>query len=251
VPKKKKACIEESETESYVGKPFGDLTQAELVAISETPRTRVNTVLSILDQVVASSKETCSTKRNAVAEDDKWWSGYSMPNMPKLMAETYHVGEYGTTIEQFARGTLKHRDKSKAAAHQTDHDTCQQYVNNLLGRPNTEEELDEKYNEFESIESQLAIREWHKHSDVHLQKEINLTMLTNEIQLRFTRTYASRSTPDTGKVRGKYDALVTVKFKDSRFYGKTIPYTPTNNWVEDNFTEESLAIVRRGNQPCI
>jgi hypothetical protein len=60
------------------------------------------------------------------------------------------VAEYGTSIEQFAQGTLKHYNKSKAAAYQTDHETSQQYVNNLLGRPNTEEELDDKCNEFES-----------------------------------------------------------------------------------------------------
>jgi hypothetical protein len=35
-----------------------------------------------------------------------------------------------------------------------------------------------------------------------------------------------------------------VKDKSSRFFGKTILYTPTNDWVEDNFTEESLAIVQ-------
>jgi hypothetical protein len=35
-----------------------------------------------------------------------------------------------------------------------------------------------------------------------------------------------------------------VKDKASKAFGKTILYTPTNDWVEDNFTEESLAIVQ-------
>jgi hypothetical protein len=154
------------------------------------------------------------------------------------------VVEYGTSIEQFAQGTLKHCDKFKAAPYQTDRETSQQYVNNLLGRPNTEEELDDKCNEFESNQNAVGNTGVAQTFGRALAKGDKFDNATNEIRLRFTRTHASCSTPDTGKQRGKYDALVTVTDKASRFYGKTILNTTTNDWVEDNFTEESLAIVQ-------
>jgi hypothetical protein len=109
-----------------------------------------------------------------------------------------------------------------------------------------EQELDEQCAKMKRDESKLAIREWHKRTEVDLQKEINLSMLTNEIRLRFTRTYSSRQQVESElfDVRGKYEALVTVQNPNSRFFGKTILYTPTNDWVEDNFTQESLAVVQ-------
>jgi hypothetical protein len=232
--------------------PFGDLTTNEILAIGNQPRVRKQTVVPQLEQTVNANSDTRVAKKNAVAADEQWWVGQNMPEMPEkgetnpLLATHFFTADYNTTIQTFANGILKDPDTNKPAAYQEDHDTCQEYINHILGRANTEQELDDKCNEMERNATKLAIREWHKRTEIDLQKEINLTMLTNEICLRFTRTYTSRQQPESDlfDVRGKYDALVTVRDPESRFHGQTILYTPTNDWVEDNFTQESLAVVQ-------
>jgi hypothetical protein len=79
----------------------------------------------------------------------------------------------------------------------------------------------------------------------NIQNEINLTLLTKEVGLRYTPIPPRRAPKFAGMLHGKYDALVTINDPpNSRFYRKTILYTPTNDWVENNFTEECLAIVQ-------
>jgi hypothetical protein len=89
-----------------------------------------------------------------------------------------------------------------------------------------------------------AVRQWVKGSDNHLQREIDLALLCNDIRLKYIPIPSNRDSQFAGKECGRYEALVTVNAKDSRQYGKTILDKPSNDWVEESFTDESLAIVQ-------
>jgi hypothetical protein len=76
-----------------------------------------------------------------------------------------------------------------------------------------------------------------------VQKEINLLLLTNEVHLKYIPSIASnQESKFANKERSKYEALVHVKEKSSRFFCKSLLYCPANDWVEDNFTAESLVV---------
>jgi hypothetical protein len=231
------------------GKPVYDMTQEELLAVSDTRRVRKPTdhmappVFSVRLTDVR-NKKTC-----AIQVDDKWWIGPHKPIMPglgetnPLYAEQFWVDD-GYSWVDFASDQLTENDENPPAAYQTDFATCKAYVNASLGRADTTEELDAKCEELQTTDACLAVRKWTKETENAVQKEINLLLLTNDVRLKYIPIVSNRDSKFANKERGRYEALVHVKEKSSQFFGKTLLYCPANDWVEDNFTEESLAIVQ-------
>ena len=191
-------------------------------------------------------------KKYQVGDFDKWWVGdsdeppertYPGETNP-LYAVTHPAGRCGCTIEEFARGELKQPDLGAPGMYQISRTSAALYTNWRLGRAPTQEQLDEKCKEFEGTESEIAIRRWHKASEKIVGQEVNLALLKNKIRLKFIPIPSSRENKWRGKERGRYKALVTIEDKKSIDHGKTILYHPTNDWVEENFTKESLAVVQ-------
>lgn len=89
-----------------------------------------------------------------------------------------------------------------------------------------------------------AYREWWKNSQKQVDIEVQLAMLRNDIQLKFIPIPSSRKAAYETKVRGFYEALVTVRDDDGDA-GETKLYKVANDWVEENFTEEALGVVQR------
>jgi hypothetical protein len=118
------------------------------------------------------------------------------------------------------------------------------WVNKSLGRPETAEELETKCKEMSKADSAQAIRLWTRLSEKYVQNEVNLALLRNEVRLKYIPIPSSRESKWEMKERARYEILVKIQDKDSRDYGKTFLYHPCNDWVEENFTNQSLALVQ-------
>ena len=185
-----------------------------------------------------------------VKDDDQWWCGRDKPIMPEvgqsatIYARIFNHGGNDTSIESFVEGKLREKARGKPADYQVNHDAAQLWVNRCLGRPATKNELDKKCKSFNNKETASAVRQWVQGSETYLQQEIDLALLTNEIRLKYIPIKSSRESTFAGMERGRYEALVKINDTSSRNCGRTFVYKPTNDWVEDNFTEESLEIVQ-------
>jgi hypothetical protein len=194
---------------------------------------------------------SAANKVYGVKPGDIWWTGDMGPQMPgfgetnPLYAELFDKKESTTSIEAFAAGNLNHSDEREPGDYQESREACLTYINRSLGRPLSLAELDQKCATFQSKESEFALRKWYKSTDVLVRNVLNLSLLKNEVRLKYIPTPSSRASKWANKERGYYEALVTIKDESSRDMGRTILYTPTNDWVEDNFTAESLAIVQQ------
>jgi hypothetical protein len=164
-----------------------------------------------------------------------------------LYAKTHEKNEtnnISTTLEDFASNILEEPDDGEEADYQVDHEACVRWVNRSLGRAITMEELDAKVATFETKSSEHALRDWHKKSAKAVEDEINLSLLENDVQLKFVSIPSIRASRKDDHERGYYEALVTVKNKESKDYEKTKLYKPSNDWVEANFTGECLTIIQ-------
>jgi hypothetical protein len=79
---------------------------------------------------------------------------------------------------------------------------------------------------------------------VLVKREVELALLTNDIHLKFVPITNSRKMNKKGKIRGNYKALITIKDEHGEPIKHNI-YHVSNDWVEDNFTKESLSVVQR------
>jgi hypothetical protein len=194
---------------------------------------------------------SAANKVYGIKPGDIWWTGDASPQMPgfgetnPLYAELFDKKKTMASIEAFAAGNLKHSDEREPGDYQVSREACFTYINRSLGRPMSLVELDQKCATFQSKESEFALRKWYKSTEVVVQTALNLSLLKNEVRLKYIPTPSSRASKWEQKERGYYEALVTIKDESSRDMGRTILYTPTNDWVEDNFTAESLAIVQQ------
>jgi hypothetical protein len=144
-----------------------------------------------------------------------------------------------------ANKKLKRPDNNSPGKYQEDHKEAVAYVNRRLGRAATQKELDKKLKQFKNTGTAIAIQNWHKASNLQVQNEVNLALLTNTIRLKYIPIKSNQKSKWGSKERGRYEALVTINDEESPDFGKTIFYKPTNDWVEDNFTKESLAVIQR------
>jgi hypothetical protein len=73
---------------------------------------------------------------------------------------------------------------------------------------------------------------------------VNLALLENDVRLKYTHIPSFQGSAYQTKEQGRYEALVKINEIGSGDYGKYLLYKPTNDWVEENFSKESLAIVQ-------
>ena len=148
-----------------------------------------------------------------------------------------------TTFEDFASEKLMDEDYNEPGDYQTSHSACQLWVNKSLGRPNDQQELEERIKDMSQSDKD-GMRAWFKASNRAVQDEINLALFKNKIQLKYIPIPSIREPTKRGSARGHFEALVTIKDKKSLDYGKNKVYKPSNDWVEENFSKEALALVQ-------
>jgi hypothetical protein len=223
-------------------------------AILSKERTRKHT--DFLKTPPQKTGPTCTNKVYGIDPVDKWWTGEfedgnTGPQMPgfgetnPLYAELFDKKKTMASIEAFAAGNLKHSDEREPGDYQVSREACLTYINGSLGRAKSYAELDQKCATFQSKDSEIALRKWYKSTDVLVRTVLNLSLLKNEVRLKYIRIPSNRASKWEKKERGYYEALVTIKDTSSPDVGRTILYKPANDWVEDNFTAESLAIVQQ------
>jgi hypothetical protein len=148
-----------------------------------------------------------------------------------------------TTFEEFASEVLDDPDDGQPGDYQEEREACQLWVNKSLGRPNDQEELEEAINVIPRAD-ESGIRHWYRTSASVVQDEINLALLKNDLHLKYVPIPSMREPTKRGFARGHYKALVTINDEESKDFGKTKVYKPANDWVENNFSKEALALVQ-------
>ena len=88
-------------------------------------------------------------------------------------------------------------------------------------------------------DSKTAYQRWHVKSETLVDNEVDLHLLSNKIRLRYIPIPGRASKYDDGTERGAYEAMVI------RFDGKVKKIKVANDWVEDNFSADALAVVQR------
>ena len=89
------------------------------------------------------------------------------------------------SIESLAANKMKHPDNNSPGKYQEDRKEAVAYVNRRLGRAATQKELDKKLKQFKNTGTAIAIQNWHKASNLQVQNEVNLALLTNTIRLKY------------------------------------------------------------------
>jgi hypothetical protein len=81
-----------------------------------------------------------------------------------------------TSFEEFAQGKGQ-KAKGKAANYQLKREVCLTWVNKSLGRPQTQQELEEKCKDMLKPDAAITVRIWTKLSETYVQNEVNLALL--------------------------------------------------------------------------
>jgi hypothetical protein len=159
LPRRKRKIIitEGDDDDSFVaviaapsGKPLFDLSTEDILAM-ERSRIRKQTVWTVPDSPSKAMKPPPTKTKYSVKPDDKWWVNGGMgPIMPgygetnPLSSKIYGYVPSMTSFEEFAQGKGQ-KAKGKAANYQLKREACLTWVNKSLGRPQTQQELEEKY----------------------------------------------------------------------------------------------------------
>jgi hypothetical protein len=175
-----------------------------------------------------------------------WAAGlYFKPQFITEPGETFPLfaqdhGPSTLSYRDFANDNLEEPDDDEPHKWKLDRKSCITEINNKIQKANTATELNKRLNKFTQQEDKAAYTQWHNKSGQVVNDEVELALLTNEIRLKFTPQPLSRvdnKHPDT--IRGSYQALVTLENGEEKFFDVA------NNWVEMNFTAESLGIIQR------
>ena len=106
-----------------------------------------------------------------------------------------------------------------------------------MQRAGTEKELKERLKSLTTVESREAYTKYHKQSQKIVDNEVELALHTNKIHLKFEEEPISRIGDDR-KIRGVYFACVELPNGSIRIH------KVATNWVEANFSAESLSVVQ-------
>jgi hypothetical protein len=215
-----------------------------------------------LEPAYFARKEPKATKSRP-ALDQGWWVGTfkkgrskkdSGPNLelPEGLSTVWTKSvqlEETMHIEDFVSGKLQFPDSDKAHATQRNRSECAKWVNEMLGRAQNDEELETKITGWTTActASKKALRDWYQKSKRDVENEINLSLLCNEVSLKFNLMPRIGAVPEIGigKEYGYYEMLVKINDRESPDFGQTKKYRPSIDWVEDSFTEECLAMVQQ------
>ena len=230
-------------------KPWLDLTTEE---IAELPKERSRKKIDVLVPDTSFYTQARTPKKNVptVDKNTHWWTGHTEDSKPDM---TFNKGVFPlytkiqnsteTTFEDLASDNLMNEDHNEPGDYQTSQKACQLWVNKSLGRPNNQEELENALVDMSRADKE-GLRSWYKNSATAVQDEVNLALLKNKIQLKYVPIPSIREPTRHGCARGHYQALVTIRDKKSVDFAKTKLYKPSNDWVEENFSEEALALVQ-------
>ena len=135
---------------------------------------------------------------------------------------------------------LLHPDNAKADSCHEDADRAMYKVNEWMQRAQSAKELAKRVKEFKLESDKTAYTQWHYRSASLVKDEVALLLHENEIRLKFTPTPTYRADYKHGDmIRGTYQAMVLSENGEYKIHDVA------NNWVEDNFTPECLAMVQR------
>jgi hypothetical protein len=111
---------------------------------------RKQTIQMATETVASKAVPASNRKMYAIQPNDKWWiGGDEAPHMPAfgktapLYAQLYPKTKTSVSIEAFVDGRVK-EDSREPADYQLKREACITWLNKSLGRPETQEELEEK-----------------------------------------------------------------------------------------------------------
>ena len=156
--------------------------------VLDTPRVRKHTLhQKQIPFPVASAGAVARRRGDGIEKGATWWPiGNVELQMPgkgetnPLYAKLFNKTKAMATIEAFAAGNPKRNDSRPPGDYQDDRDECLTYINNRMGRPESQAELDEKCTTFTQKESENALRKWYKSTEIQVQTELNLLLLKNK-----------------------------------------------------------------------
>ena len=125
----------------------------------------------------------------------------------------------------------------KQGLHQQDDTAAEKWINDLMQRPPTENELEKRLTLFETEENGTNFIQWWNKSDSIVNMEKALAIHDNDLDLKFIPK--STKPNKHGQLKGNYEICVHYSDKTSKVV------KVANDWVENNFSKDFLSVVQR------